>query len=299
MSELTPVTRKEQFYDRILQAAESGGGGGGGSTLIEKSISANGIYNASDDSADGYSKVTVDVPNTYTAEDEGKVVDNGALVAQTAMSSEVTENGTVDTTLYNSVTVNVPSGGVEFSNTPNAFTLLKNIQNLYVEVPSGVLSVDTNAFRDCEGLKSIILPNTVTTIKSNAFYGCKNLQSIVMSPNVNSIAGAAFSDCWSLESIEIPSGVSGIQSSAFNNCKSLKSIEIPSGVSSIGVYAFSGCLSLQYIKFKSLDPPTIADSNSFSALPITCIIYVPAGKLSVYTSAANYPDPNTYTYIEY
>lgn len=39
----------------------SGGGGGGGSTLIEKSISANGVYNASEDSADGYSKVTVDV----------------------------------------------------------------------------------------------------------------------------------------------------------------------------------------------------------------------------------------------
>ena len=41
----------------------SSGGGGGGSTLIEKSISANGVYNASDDSADGYSKVTVDVPS--------------------------------------------------------------------------------------------------------------------------------------------------------------------------------------------------------------------------------------------
>lgn len=93
------------------EVSSGGGGGGGSATLIEKSISANGVYNASEDSADGYSKVTVDVPNTYTAEDEGKVVDNGTLVAQTAMSSEVTENGTVDTTLYNSVTVNVPSGG--------------------------------------------------------------------------------------------------------------------------------------------------------------------------------------------
>jgi hypothetical protein len=87
----------------------SSGGGGGGSTLIEKSISANGTYNASSDNADGYSKVTVDVPNTYTAQDEGKVVDNGALVAQTTMSSEVTENGTVDTTTISSLTVNVPN----------------------------------------------------------------------------------------------------------------------------------------------------------------------------------------------
>ena len=96
----------------IGQKGENGiGGGGGSATLIEKTITENGTYKASSDNADGYSKVTVDVSNTYTAQDEGKVVNNGALVAQTAMSSEVTENGTVDTTLYNSVTVNVSSGG--------------------------------------------------------------------------------------------------------------------------------------------------------------------------------------------
>lgn len=35
---------------------------GGGSTLITKNIAANGTYNASSDSADGYSSVTVNVP---------------------------------------------------------------------------------------------------------------------------------------------------------------------------------------------------------------------------------------------
>ena len=39
------------------------GGGGGSATLVEKSINANGTYNASGDSADGYSKVTVNVPD--------------------------------------------------------------------------------------------------------------------------------------------------------------------------------------------------------------------------------------------
>lgn len=95
----------------ISQSETNGvGGGGGGSTLIKKSISANGVYNASSDNADGYSKVTVDVPNTYTAQDEGMVVDNGALVPQTTMPDEITENGTVDTTLFNSVIVNVHTG---------------------------------------------------------------------------------------------------------------------------------------------------------------------------------------------
>lgn len=79
---------------------------GGGGTLINKNIDANGIYKASDDSADGYKKVEVNVPNTYVASDEGKVVDNGTLVAQGSIT--VTDNGTIDTTLYSSVVVNVP-----------------------------------------------------------------------------------------------------------------------------------------------------------------------------------------------
>jgi len=114
--------------------------GGGGSTLITKNISANGTYNASSDSADGYSSVTVAVPasavdsgtknitangngqdvigyaavnvavpNSYSAADEGKVVSSGALVAQT--SDTVTVNDTYDTTLINSLTVNVSGGG--------------------------------------------------------------------------------------------------------------------------------------------------------------------------------------------
>lgn len=53
------------------------------------------------------------IPNSYTAGDEGKVVSNGALVAQTARASAITENGTFDTTENNSVTVNVSGGGTE------------------------------------------------------------------------------------------------------------------------------------------------------------------------------------------
>lgn len=57
-----------------------------------------------------YASASVNVPNSYTASDEGKVVSNGALVAQT--SDTATENGTVDTTLINSLTVNVSGGGL-------------------------------------------------------------------------------------------------------------------------------------------------------------------------------------------
>ena len=77
--------------------------------LETKSITANGTYTPST-GKDGFSQVTVNVPNSYAAGDEGKVVSSGALVAQTA-HEEITENGTYDTTTNNSVTVNVSGGG--------------------------------------------------------------------------------------------------------------------------------------------------------------------------------------------
>ena len=79
-------------------------------SLETKSIVANGTY-APSTGKDGFSQVTVNVPNTYAAGDEGKVVSNGALMAQTARASTITSNGTYDTTENNSVTVNVSGGG--------------------------------------------------------------------------------------------------------------------------------------------------------------------------------------------
>ena len=81
--------------------------GGGSATLGEKTVNANGVYNASSDSLDGYSKVAVSVPNSYSASDEGKVVDSGALVAQTAHAdvTPTTSDQTIDTTLNNSLKV--------------------------------------------------------------------------------------------------------------------------------------------------------------------------------------------------
>ena len=72
-------------------------------SVEEITINQNGTTTAPEGKA--YSPVNVNVPNSYTAADAGKVVQNGALVAQT--SRTVTENGTVDTTTNNEVTVNV------------------------------------------------------------------------------------------------------------------------------------------------------------------------------------------------
>ena len=70
-----------------------------------KNITANG----NNQDVVGYAAVNVNVPNTYAAGDEGKVVDDGALVSQG--SATYTINSTYDTTKIKSVTVNVSGGG--------------------------------------------------------------------------------------------------------------------------------------------------------------------------------------------
>lgn len=107
-------------------------------TLVPKTATSNGVYSPILDDADGYSEFTVQVPgitptgtvninqngtvdvtqyanaavdvtNSYTAADEGKVVSSGALVPQTART--VITKGSYDTTTNNSVIVDTPDPG--------------------------------------------------------------------------------------------------------------------------------------------------------------------------------------------
>ena len=89
----------------IALAKAIGGSGGGGVTVEPITITENGTATAP--SGKAYSPVNVNVPNSYAAGDEGKVVSDGALVSQTSTTKNA--NGTYDTTLNNEVVVNVPN----------------------------------------------------------------------------------------------------------------------------------------------------------------------------------------------
>lgn len=60
--------------------------GGGSATLITKTITANGTYSASDDSADGYSSVTVNVPSS-AASSWTKVAETSYQVSTTSTNT--------------------------------------------------------------------------------------------------------------------------------------------------------------------------------------------------------------------
>lgn len=76
-------------------------------TSIANAIRAKGETQAQLEFPSGFVSAVQSLVPVFSAQDEGKVVSNGALVAQG--SQIVTENGTYDTTLKNEVVVNVQS----------------------------------------------------------------------------------------------------------------------------------------------------------------------------------------------
>ena len=198
----------------------------------------------------------------------------------------------------------------------------QNCQSLAtINIPSSVTSIGTYAFRSCYSLASVIIPSDVTSIETYTFNGCESLVRVAIPSGVTSIENYAFTTCHSfafitmpngltsigtnvfnacsvISSIAIPSNVTSIGANTYQSCLTLSNITIPSGVTSIGNSAFSTCFGLGEIHFKPTTPPTVSNSNAWTSIPTDCKIYVPAGKLSAYTSASNYPSSSTYTYIE-
>lgn len=74
----TPLTREEAYLHEIATKMQ----GGSGVTVEPLNVVQNGTQTAPAGKA--FSPVTVNVPNSYTESDEGKVVSNGALAEQTA-----------------------------------------------------------------------------------------------------------------------------------------------------------------------------------------------------------------------
>ena len=165
-----------------------------------------------------------------------------------------------------------------------------------ITIPDSVDSIGDGAFYGCSALSTITIPNSVITILGNAFEGCNALSSITIPDSITSIGDGAFSGCSALSSITIPDSVTSIGGSIFSSCSALSSITIPDSITTIGDGAFSNCSALSSITFESTTPP---DLSGDLYIETACVIRVPQGTLSDYTSASNYPDPATYIYVEY
>ena len=126
-----------------------------------------------------------------------------------------------------------------------------------VMIPNSVTSIGECAFRYCSSLTSVSIGNGVTTIGDYALAGCRGLSSIFVSSgntkydsrnNCNAIietsSNTIISGC---TNTAIPNSVTNIGDNAFYECSGLTSITIPNSVTSIGNNAFSYCSGLTSI----------------------------------------------------
>ena len=231
----------------------------------------------------------------YTSESDNRDFVYRNAIRKVELGSDVTSIGDrAFYSCYNLSSITIPDGVTSIGN--EAFGGCYSLSS--ITIPDGVTSIGNSAFGACYNLSSITIPDSVTSLGNYAFYNCYSLSSITIPDSVTSLGIQVFGPCATLSSITIPDSVTSIGNAMFGACVTLSSITIPDSVTSIGVQAFYNCYGLAHIYFLPTTPPSVSNSNAFSNIPTDCVIHVPVGSLSAYTSATNYPSSSTYTYVE-
>ena len=268
-----------------------------------KQITANG----SNIDVESYKYADVAVPNTYSAGDEGKVVSNGALVAQS--SDTVTENDTYDTTTISSLTVNVSGGG--------GYTV-DEIASL--SEPSGEITINITSLPQY-GLRGrpitrVHAPNlnsiaqydfsgtSLTRIESTDFPKLKYIsgafESISTLTYVNMPAvtsggtsiAYAFRSCSNLVECYLPNATANIDRTCYG-CKKLQIFDGGAG-SITNNTSFQNCSALRTLILRNTSAVQTLNAWSANCLggiysnPTESTVYVPQALISTYQSATNW-----------
>lgn len=253
-----------------------------------------------------YASADVAVPNSYSAGDEGKVVSNGALVAQS--SDTVTVNDTYDTTLINSLTVNVSGGGIDWDGfvagteptgaivldtttqitTVRRFAGLTGITSLSAPLLTSITGSDT--FTDCNGLISIYVPE-LTTIPLYCFLGCKHLESVHF-PKLTTIGQASFQYAGQQASGEVilvfPAVTTISGGDAFRSINDYATVDLGSNLTNLPVRTFYNHSFKGVLILRSSAVVTCANSNSIASLVSGATVYVPQALISSYQTETNW-----------
>lgn len=128
-----------------------------------------------------------------------------------------------------------------------------------------VVALADSAFKDCDLIKSLVIPSTVKYIGKHVVDYCYSLDSFEVENGgcYKSVDGVLFSSdgtqlisCPAAKSgeYEIPATVRKINASAFSSCKNLSKVTFPEGVKEIEAYTFYECWGLADVVFpKSLE----------------------------------------------
>lgn len=145
-------------------------------------------------------------------------------------------------------------------------------QVTYKGVSYKVVAIGSCAFRDCKGLKSVVIPNTVNIICSSAFRDCMSLESITLPNSLKEIGSFSIEKCSALKSLNIPNTVRKLGDYAFIRA-GLTSIVFPNSWAKIPKYVCEECLKLQTVTL----PTNLKEipKNAFSYCPELTTVAIP------------------------
>lgn len=100
------------------------------------------------------------------------------------------------------------------------------------------------------GCRNSLIPNYVVTIAEGAFKNCNQLRTIVIPSSVKEIGSEAFYYCTGIEEITVEGeALEKIGHNAFVYCLKLQIISLPKSVKSVGSHAFLYCISLENLTY--------------------------------------------------
>ena len=258
-----------------------------GPTLITKSITANGTYNASSDSADGYSSVTVNVSGGGgggNMSDPIRFFDyDGTLVASyssvpASLPSVPTHTGLTNGTWnYTLQEVTTQFNAMGTCDVGANYTTVSGATEIDIELQDGrlhpYLSLAVNGTVEIDWGDNSTSTSTGTslttrkddihheysqagsyTIKISKTSGtgyaltCTSAYTLLNKNSSTSNANRVYANC--VQSVRVGTDCT-IGNNAFQNCYSLASVSIPSTVTGFGTSAFYACYSLQSVSIPS------------------------------------------------
>ena len=109
---------------------------------------------------------------------------------------------------------------------------------------SGGLTIDSNAFRYCTSLSSVVLPNGLRSVGSYVFANDTSLSAITFGSGLSYVGDYMFQYCTALSGVTFPSNISSINQYAFDHCSALSAVTLPNTITAIGNYSFANCTSM-------------------------------------------------------
>ena len=194
-----------------------------------------------------------------------------------------------------SVTINQGQPGYDNSMFDSCFSLTG------VVLPShngSTYSLGGGMFRYCRSMRMASLPKECTNASGTYNFGDCTLLQVPSMPSVfENVVDGFFNNCSQIRRLVLPPRCKAVKAYSISGLSGMTILVIPARVTSIANYAGGSLYGLAEIHFKGTTPPSLS-AYSLGSLSTDCKIYVPAGSLAAYTSASNYPDPATYTYVE-